>query len=289
MSVGLREPWQEVLRKTLIDLRAEVERMEKIYEDYKRFAAQLKEMKKRIDNLLVDLNKPSVQREQLLKETQSLQAQLSYIKSQLQLGVTEYRAARLSEIRRGWPEVAALAERVARGQRLEGLDEENFRELASATGWDEVDLRVELARLGEDPSEGVERYKGLFEKYSREAVELFSRGDARQAAEKMWGAVLALVKLYAAAKGVFVAHWSRSKVDSVIASNVEPEHRKLFRELVDRAHVLHEHFYEGSLSEELFRERWAEALELLEEAKEVVYERLPRQAPWGREGSAGNS
>jgi hypothetical protein len=34
----------------------------------------------------------------------------------------EYRAARLSEIRRGWPEVAALAERVAKGQRLEGLD-----------------------------------------------------------------------------------------------------------------------------------------------------------------------
>jgi hypothetical protein len=175
------------------------------------------------------------------------------------------------------------------GRLLEGLDEENFRELASATGWDEVGLREELARLGEDPSESVERYRGLFEKYSREAVELFSRGDTRQAAEKMWGAVLALVKLYAAVKGVFVAHWSRSKVDSVIASNVEPEYRKLFRELVDRVHVLHEHFYEGSLNEELFRERWEEVLELLEKAKEVVYERLPRQAPWSRGDSAGSS
>jgi len=90
----------------------------------------------------------------------------------------------------------------------------------------------------------------------------------------MWGAVLALVKLYAAIKGVFVAHWSRSKIDSFIASNLELEYRKLFRELVDRAHVLHEHFYEGSLNEKLFRERWDETLELLEEAREVVYKRL---------------
>jgi hypothetical protein len=45
----------------------------------------------------------------------------------------------------------------------------------------------------------------------------------------------------------------------------------------------------ASLSEELFRERWEEVLELLEKAKEVVYKRLPRQAPWGCEDSAGNS
>ncbi|NAZ24351.1 MAG: hypothetical protein GU357_01115 [Thermofilum sp.] len=172
--------------------------------------------------------------------------------------------------------MARLAERVAKGQRLEGLDEENFKELSSATGWDEADLRVELARLGEDPSESIERYKELFEKYSQEAEELFRQGDTRQAAEKMWGAVVALVKLYAAIKGVFVAHWSRSKIDSIIASNVEPEYRKLFRDLVDRAQVLHEHFFEGSLNEELFRERWVETLELLEEAKEVVYKRLPQ-------------
>jgi hypothetical protein len=57
------------------------------------------------------------------------------------------------------------------------------------------------------------------------------------------GAVLALVKLYAAIRGVFVARWNRSKIDGFIASDVEPEYRKLFRELVDGGHVLHEHFY----------------------------------------------
>lgn len=288
MGATQLEPWREELRKSLIDLRTEVEKMEKIYEDYKRFVAELEEMKKRIDNLLVVLGMPSAQREQLLKQAENIQKQLSYMKSQLQQGASKYRAAQLSEIRKAWPEVARLSERVAKGQRLEGLDEKNFRELTKATGWDEADLREELARLGGNPSESVERYKELFEKYSREAVELFSRGNTRQAAEKMWGAVVALVKLYAAIKGVFVAHWSRSKIDSVIASDVEPEYRELFRELVDRAHVLHEHFYEGSLNEELFRERWDETLELLEEAKEVVYKRLPQLVPWSHEPSAGS-
>jgi hypothetical protein len=175
-----------------------------------------------------------------------------------------------------FPGLFALVGKLVEEKPLDETNEANLGELAGATGWDEADLREELIRLGGDPSESVERYKELFEKYSREAVELFSRGDTRQAAEKMWGAVLALVKLYAAIKGVFVAHWSRSKVDSVIASDVEPEYRKLFRDLVDRAHVLHEHFYEGSLNEELFRERWDETLGLLEEVKMVVYRRLPQ-------------
>jgi len=176
---------------------------------------------------------PSAQREQLLKQTENIQKQLSYMKSQLQQGASKYRAVQLSEIRKAWPEVVRLSERVAKGQCLEGLDEENFKELMKATGWDEADLREELARFGGDPSESVERYKELFEKYSREAVELFRRGDMRQAAEKMWGAVLALVKLEAAIRGVFVARWNRSKIDGFIASDVEPEYRELFRELVE--------------------------------------------------------
>ena len=275
MGATQLEPWREDIRKTLSSILDEVEKMEKI-DEYKRFVPRLEEMKKRIGNLLEVLNKPFIQREQLLKQKENLQKQLSHIKFQLQQGASKYREAQLFEIRKAWPEVARLSERVSRGQCLEGLDVENFKELASATGWDEADLRMELTRLGEDPSENVERYKELFEKYSLEAVELSSRGDTRQATEKMWGAVVALVKLYAAIRGVFVAHWSRSKVDSVIASNVEPEYRKLFREFVDRAHVLHEYFYGGSLNEELFRERWDETLELLEEAREVVYKRLPQ-------------
>jgi len=192
------------------------------------------------------------------------------------VGALANASLRGSSIHGAWPEVAALVEKMARGEPLSGLDEWNFKELANATGWDEADLKEELAKLAEDPSESVARYRELFEKYRREALDLFAKGDTRQAAEKLWAATLALVKLYAAAKGVFVAHWSRARIDDVIANNVEREHRKLFRELVDKAQVLHEHFYEGNLNEELFRERWSEALELLERVKGIVYEKLQR-------------
>jgi hypothetical protein len=41
---------------------------------------------------------------------------------------------RVNSIHGAWPEVAALAEKVARGEPLSGLDEHNFKELAEATG-----------------------------------------------------------------------------------------------------------------------------------------------------------
>jgi len=84
MGVAHLEPWREELRKSLIDLRTEVEEMEKIYEGDKRFVAELEEIKMRIDNLLVVLGMPSAQREQLLKQAENIQKDLSYMKSQLQ-------------------------------------------------------------------------------------------------------------------------------------------------------------------------------------------------------------
>jgi DNA repair ATPase RecN len=93
MGVTQLEPWREELRKFLIELRTEVERMEKIYEGYKIFVAELEEMKMRIDNLLVVLGMPSAQREQLLKQAENIQKELSYMKSQLQQGASKYRVA----------------------------------------------------------------------------------------------------------------------------------------------------------------------------------------------------
>jgi hypothetical protein len=116
-------------------------------------------------------------------------------------------------------------------------------------------LKEELTELAQNPSERAARCKALFEKYRREALDLFAKGDTRLAARKLWAATLALVKLYAAAKGIFVAHWSRATV-------------------LPKAQVLHEHFYEENLYGELFRERWSEALELLERVKGILYEKL---------------
>jgi predicted alpha/beta hydrolase family esterase len=35
---------------------------------------------------------------------------------------------------------------------------------------------------------------------------------------------------------------------------------------------LHEHFYEGHLNEELFKERWNEVVELFEKTRRMIYE-----------------
>lgn len=132
----------------------------------------------------------------------------------------------------------------------------------------------ELENLGVDPSERVERYRELFEEYYREALEHKTRGDTRQAGEKIWGAVTALVKLYATLKGVFIDHWSLSRLHRFVESNVEVKHRKLFMDLLDKAFILHIHFYEAHLGPEGFEERWREVVNLIEKVKEVVLKHL---------------
>jgi len=91
MGATQLEPWREDIRKTLSSILDEVEKMEKI-DEYKRFVPRLEEMKKRIGNLLEVLNKPFIQREQLLKQTENLQKQISHIKFQLQQGASKYSA-----------------------------------------------------------------------------------------------------------------------------------------------------------------------------------------------------
>jgi hypothetical protein len=57
----------------------------------------------------------------------------------------------------------------------------------------------------------VDRYREMFEKYYSETLELVDR-DSRQAADKLWGAVRALVKFHASLKRVFVAEWDHGKL-----------------------------------------------------------------------------
>jgi len=270
--------------------RKRIEEYQSNMEELKNIHLQIEQLREEIKNISQLIERSPIQQlESLIMNAKGIEAQVDQISLQLVLIARKLQLAidmiqnekqcknvLISEIREAWPEIAALAEKVVQGQSFFGLDARNFKELADVTGWDEADLREELAKLAEDPSESVARYRELFEKYHREALDFFAKGDTRQAAEKLWASALALVKLYAASQGIFVAHWSRARIDDVIANNVEREHRKLFRELVDKAQVLHEHFYEGNLNEELFRERWSEVLELLERVKEIVYKKLQR-------------
>jgi len=178
--------------------------------------------------------------------------------------------ADISYIQRKWPEVFEISEKLTTGRKLDKLDKLWVKELAEVTGWSPDDIIDELKNLTLNPSERAERYHQLHEKYLKEAIEYKEKNNTSQAGEKIWGAVTALIKLYAATKGIPIIQWSISKLYRFVDTNVKKEHRKLFRDLLDKTHILHEHFYEKHLSPEGFEERWKEVLELLKKAKKIV-------------------
>jgi hypothetical protein len=176
----------------------------------------------------------------------------------------------LSELAKEWPEIIKIAEKLSSGRKFTEKDELWINELVEATGWDRNAIINELMNIAADPSERVERYKELYEEYFKNAKELKEKGDTKQAGEKLWGAVTALIKLYAAIKGIPILHWSIGKLEKFITNNVEEKYKALFRDLLDKTHALHEHFYEAHLDNKTFEERWKEAVKILEKAREVT-------------------
>lgn len=169
------------------------------------------------------------------------------------------------EMIREWPEVAALHNKIISKEELDKHDKLWISEIAEATGWDEEDVIEEVMNLGADPSERVKNYKTLYEKYLREASNLKEKGELEQAGEKLWGATVALIKYYASIKGLFISHWSRSKLDSFITSNVEQQYREMFRAALDKAQAFHEYFYEGVPDKRTFEERWSDTIKHIEQ------------------------
>ena len=176
-------------------------------------------------------------------------------------------AERLEELRREYPEVVSLAAKLSSGGQLSGYDVSILREAAEAMGWDEDDAADELKNLAANPSERVEKYVELFQKYYGEAHRLLERGDHPQAAEKLWGAATALIKLHAALRGIFVAAWSHGKLYNYVTHNVEEEHRQAFRDMLKAAEVMHRYFYERDLDPATFKEHWEDAVKHLELCK----------------------
>lgn len=177
------------------------------------------------------------------------------------------------EVVREWPEIIRIFVKLGQGEELDDSDKLWIEELVEVTGWDRDMVIEEIRNLFTDPSERAERYKELFEKYYEEALKSKREGNTRQAGEKIWGVVLALIKFYAAIKGIPVQHWGRGKIERFITNNVEREFKNDFRNLLDKAFILHIHFYEGDLDEKTFEERWEEVMEYIGKVKEIVYKR----------------
>ena len=169
------------------------------------------------------------------------------------------------ELRREYPEVVSLATKLASGMQL--CKSDILREVAEAMGWDEDDAAEELKNLATNPSRRVEKYTELFQKYYSEARRLLERGDHPQAAEKLWGAATALIKLHAALRGVFVAAWSHGKLYNYVTHNVEEQHRQAFRDMLKAGEVMHRYFYERDLDPATFKEHWEDTVKHIELCK----------------------
>jgi len=139
----------------------------------------------------------------------------------------------------------------------------------------------EIKNLDKEPSSQAEKYKQLFEKYYEEALKSREKKAYVQGEEKLWGAVTALIKLYAAKKNIFVSHWSHGDLHQFVKKYVDETPVKLpdgstiipkevFRTLLREAESLHSNFYDNFMTDENFEEVFKIVVKLIEKAKEVV-------------------
>jgi hypothetical protein len=133
---------------------------------------------------------------------------------------------------------------------------------------DVEEFLAELTAERLDPSERVELYLRLHEKFFREAEELYERGDLVQAGEKYWGAVAALLNAAAEKRGW--PHYSHR--DYAVAIE------RLYDETGDRelvigfslAERLHANFYHNFLSPQGFRLHREAVLTLIQKIKKLI-------------------
>ena len=190
----------------------------------------------------------------------------------------------LSELKEEWPEVVRIYEKLHRGEILNTLDMDWIDELSKETGWSVDAVMDEIKNLDKEPSTRIEKYQKLFEEYYKEAKELRDKKDYRQAGEKLWGAVTALVKLYAVKKGIRIEVWDHAKLFKFISNSVSDELvelpdgskislRKAFYSLLSNGNMLHKNFYENDLDEKSFDEYFNAVTELIEAIKKIVVEK----------------
>ena len=181
------------------------------------------------------------------------------------------------------PEVVEIHEKLSRGETLNTLDMELIEELSKETGWSEEEVMDEIKNLDKEPSTLVNKYKRLFEEYYKEAKELKEKKDYRQAGEKLWGAITALIKLYASKRGIRITAWTHAKLYDFVDNNVSNKPVKLpdgseislkvaFSLLLSDGSTLHENFYEDNVHGEVFEIIFNHAVDLIDKIKKVIDE-----------------
>jgi len=189
-----------------------------------------------------------------------------------------------AELKEEWPEIVRIYDKLRRGETLNTLDMEWIDELSKETGWSEEEVMDEIKNLDKDPSTLVNKYKRLFEEYYKEAKELKEKKDYRKAGEKLWGAITALIKLYAGKRGIRVTAWTHAKLYDFVDNNVSNKPVKLpdgseislkvaFSLLLSDGRTLHENFYEDNVHGEVFEIVFNHAVDLIDKIKKVIDEK----------------
>jgi len=188
-----------------------------------------------------------------------------------------------SELKEEWPEIVRIYDKLCRGETLSPLDIDWIDELSKETGWSVDAVMDEIKNLDKEPSTRVEKYQKIFDEYYKEAKELREKKEYSQAGEKLWGAVTALIKLYAAKKGIRIEVWDYAKLFRFISNNVGDEQIELqgsrislkeaFYDLLSHGNMLHKNFYENDLDEKSFDEYFNTVTELIEAIKKIVIEK----------------
>jgi len=169
-----------------------------------------------------------------------------------------------------WPEVVRIHEKLVKGEKFSSLDKQWIKELVEATGWSVEDVMDEIKNLDKDPSTRVGKYQKIFEDCLLSAKELKEKKRNRQAGEKLWGAVIALLKLYASKRGIPLIPWDSESLFSLIGYTKERQTQDAILNLIARAGVLHQNYYECILGRKAFKYFFGDTLELIEKFKELL-------------------
>ncbi|MEL9990851.1 MAG: PaREP1 family protein [Thermoproteus sp.] len=117
---------------------------------------------------------------------------------------------------------------------------------AEERGKDFEALLLELVAQVLDPPARVEAYLEASEEFWREGLQLVERGDVRQGGEKIWNAVVQMVKAYAESHGL--PHDSHRLIWAAVRRLSREEPRSIL--LFAAVEQLHVNFYEGHLERE---------------------------------------
>ncbi|MEM0484894.1 PaREP1 family protein [Pyrobaculum aerophilum] len=138
----------------------------------------------------------------------------------------------------------------------------------AAGGRDVEEFLLELVASRLDPSERIDVYLALHEKYLREAESLYEIGDLAQAGEKYWGAVTALLNAIAEKRGM--PHYSHRDYAVIIEALYEESGDVEIVMEFRMAEALHANFYHNYMRRKSFELHREAVLKLVEKLKRFL-------------------